>query len=48
MHYEMLLEQELGMQREEEKYALYISILDTEEESNTETDTNDTTYTYFD
>ena len=27
MHYEMLLEQELRMQRKEEKYALFISIL---------------------
>ena len=48
MHYEMLSEQELQMQREEEKYALFISILGAEEESNTETDTNDNTYTYFD
>ena len=36
MHYEMLSEQELRMQREEEKYTLYISILYTEEESNTD------------
>ena len=48
MHYEILSEQELRMQREEEKYALHISMLDTGEESNTETDTNHTTYTYFD
>ena len=48
MHYEMLSGQELRMQREEEKYALFISILHTEEESDTETDTNETTYTYFD
>ena len=47
MHYEMLSEQELRMQREEEKYALYISILNKEEESNIETDTDNTTYTYF-
>ena len=33
-HYEMLLEQELRMQREEEKYALFISILSEEEEGN--------------
>ena len=46
-HYEML-EQELRMLREEEKYALFISILGKEEESDTETDTDDNTYTYFD
>ena len=48
MHCEMLSEQELKMQREEEKYALFINILGAEEESNTETDTNNNTYTYFD
>ena len=32
MHYEMLLEQELRMQREEEKYTLFIGILSKEEE----------------
>ena len=36
MHYEMLSEQELRMQREEEKYAHVISILSTEEESDTD------------
>ena len=46
-HYEMLSEQKLRMQREEEKCALYGSTLDTEEESDTVTDTNNTTYTYF-
>ena len=30
-HYEMLLEQELRMQREEEKYAIYIGMLSEEE-----------------
>ena len=47
-HYEVLSEQELRMQREEEKYTLFIGILGKEEESNTETDTDDNTYTYFD
>ena len=47
-HYEMLSEQELRMQREEEKYALFINMLDTEEERNIETDTNKNAYTYFD
>ena len=46
-HYEVLSEQELRMQREEEKYVLFIGILGEEEESNTETDTDDNTYTYF-
>ena len=46
--YEMLSEQELRMQRKEEKYALFISILNKEEESNTETDIDDNAYTYFD
>ena len=46
MHYEILLEQEVRMLREE-KYALFISILSAEEENNTETDTNDNTYIYF-
>ena len=48
MYYEMLSEQELRMQREEEKYSLFISILGAEEESDTETDTDDNAYTYFD
>ena len=47
-HYETLLGQELRMQREEEKYALFTSILDTGDESISETDTNNNTYTYFD
>ena len=42
-----LSEQEQRMQREEEKYALFIGILSEEEESNTETDTDVNTYTYF-
>ena len=46
-HYETLLEQELRMQREEVKYALFIGILSKEEESNIETDTDYNTYTYF-
>ena len=40
-HCKTLSEQELRMQREEEKYALFISILSEEEESNTEIDTDD-------
>ena len=47
-HYEMLTEQELRIQREEEKYAIYIGMLSEEEESNTETDTDETIYSYFD
>ena len=47
-HHETLPEQELRMHREEEKYAPFIGILSEEEESNTETYTNDNTYTYFD
>ena len=47
-HYKTLTEQELRLQREEEKYAIYISMLSEEEESDTETDTNKTTYSYFD
>ena len=46
-HYETLSEKELRMQREEEKYAMYIGILSVEEESNTETNIDDTTYSYF-
>ena len=46
-HYETLSEQELRIQREEEKYALFIGILSKEEESDTETDTDDNTYKYF-
>ena len=45
-HCEMLTEQELRLQREEEKYAIYISMLSKEEESDTET--NEITYPYFD
>ena len=45
MHYKMLTEQELRLQREEEKYAIYISMLRREEESDTETNTD--TYSYF-
>ena len=44
MYYEMLMEQELRMQWEEEKYAMYIGILSVEEDSDTETDTDDNTY----
>ena len=47
-HYETLLEQELRMQRTEDKYALFIGILSEEEESDTEIDTDDNTYTYLD
>ena len=48
MHYETLSEQELRLQRgEEEKYALFFGILSAEEESNTGTDTDNNTYTYF-
>ena len=47
MHYEMLLEQELRLEREE-IYALFIGILSEEEERTTETDTDENTYTYFD
>ena len=46
-HYEMLMEQELRIQREEEKYAIYIGMLSKEVESNTETDTDETMYSYF-
>ena len=46
-HYKMLSEQELRTQREEEKYAIYISMLSEEEKSNTETDTNKNAYSYF-
>ena len=47
-HYETLTEQELRLQREEEKYAIYICMLSKEEESDTETDTGETTYSYID
>ena len=47
-HYKTLTEQELRLQREEEKYAIYIGMLSKEEESDTETDINETTYSYFD
>ena len=47
-HYKTLSEQELRIQREEEKYALFIDILSKEEESDTETDTDDNAYSYFD
>ena len=47
-HYETLTEQELRLQREEEKYTIYISMLSEEEESDTETDTDKATYSYFD
>ena len=46
-HYETCMEQELRIQREEEKYAIYISMLSEEMESNTETNTDDTMYSYF-
>ena len=46
-HYEMLTEQELRIQKEEENYAIYIAMLSKEEESNTETNTDKTTYSYF-
>ena len=47
-HYEMLTEQELRLQREDEKYAIYLGILGKEEDSDTETVTDKTTYSYFD
>ena len=47
-HYEMLTEQELRLQREEDKYAIYIGMMSKEEESDTETNTDETTYSYFD
>ena len=37
-----LTEQEQTLQREEEEYAIYVSMLSDEEESNTETDTDKT------
>ena len=46
-HYETLTEQELRLQRKEEKYAICIGMLSKEKESDTETDTNETTYSYF-
>ena len=46
-HYEILTEQELRLQRKEEKYAIHISMLSEEEESNMETNTDEATYSYF-
>ena len=43
----MLMEQELRLQREEEKYTIYIGMLSEEEENSKETDTNEATYSYF-
>ena len=42
-HYKTLTEQDLRLQREKERYAIYIGMLSEEEESDTETDTNKTT-----
>ena len=41
-HYESLTEQELTLQREEVKYAIYTGMLNKEEESDTETNTDET------
>ena len=46
-HYETLMDQELRMQREQEKYAIYIGMLSNKEKSNTETDTDKNAYSYF-
>ena len=42
-----LTEQEQALQREEEEYAIYISMLSDEEESNTETDTDESVYPFY-
>ena len=42
-----LTEQEQRLQREEEEYAIYISMLNDEEESNTETDTDESVYPFY-
>ena len=43
-----LMEQELGVQREEEEYnKIYISLISEEEESDTDTGTDESTYPYF-
>ena len=47
-HYKMLTEQELRLQKEEEKYTIHIHMLSEGEESDTEMDTGKPTYLYFD
>ena len=42
------MEQELRMQREEEKHTIYIAMLSEEKESDTETNTDENAYSYFD
>ena len=44
---EGLTEQEQRLQREEEQFAIYISMLNDEEESDTNTDTDKSTYPLF-
>ena len=42
-----LTDQEQTLQREEEEYAIYIGMLSDEEESNTETDTDESAYLFY-
>ena len=42
-----LTDQEQMLQREEEEYAIYISMLSDEEESDTETDTDESAYLFY-
>ena len=42
-----LTEHEQRLQREEEEYAIYIDMLSDEEESNTETDTDESVYPFY-
>ena len=42
-----LMDHEQRLQREEEQYAIYISILSEEEESDTNTDTDETSYPFL-
>ena len=42
-----LIDKEQRLQREEEKYAIYIGMLSDKEESNTEADTDESAYLFY-